>query len=102
MKKTVAEIVIYSLSIGISLILAKVSKIAYVAICSALGWQKSYFISFILTILYAGFMGFIFSYVVEGLKDEENLEKIQKPLNMIIAVLFSLLIFGIQAFVDMS
>ncbi|EXA83529.1 hypothetical protein J517_3866 [Acinetobacter baumannii 118362] len=47
-------------------------------------------------------MGFIFSYVVEGLKDEENLEKIQKPLNMIIAVLFSLLIFGIQAFVDMS
>ncbi|ENU48827.1 hypothetical protein I6L25_01530 [Acinetobacter nosocomialis] len=102
MRKTVAEIVIYSLSVGISLIFAKVSKIAYTAICSVFGWQENYIVSFIVTIIYAGVMGYIFSVVVDKLKNTENLEKIQKPLNMVIAIFFILLIFGIQAFVDMS
>lgn len=33
MKKTVAEIVIYTLSLGIGLIFSKVTKMAYLEIC---------------------------------------------------------------------
>lgn len=101
MKKTVAEVVIYTLPIGIGLIFAKVTKIAYVDICSWLGLEQSYLVSFVLTIIYIGFMGYAFSRVIDELKKPEQLEKIQKPFNLVIAILFSLFIFGVQAFVDM-
>lgn len=101
MKKTVAEVVIYTLPIGIGLIFAKASKIAYAEICNWFGWQESYFVSFVLTIIYVGFMGYAFSLVIDELKKTKNLETIQKPLNLGIAILFSLSVFGVQAFVDM-
>lgn len=101
MKKTVAEVVIYTLPIGIGLIFAKISKIAYVEICSWFGWEQSYLASFVLTIIYIGLMGFAFSLAIDELKKPEQLKKIQKPFHLVIAILFSLFIFGVQAFVDM-
>lgn len=101
MRKTVAEVVIYTLPIGLGLIFSKITKIAYLDICNWFGWEKSYLLSFILTITYIGFMGYAFSCAIDELKKPEQLEKIQKPFNLVIAVLFSLFIFGVQALVDM-
>jgi len=101
MKNTVAEVVIYTLPIGLGLILSKITKLAYLDICSWFGWEQSYLLSFILTITYIGFMGYAFSRAIDELKKPEQLEKIKKPFNLVITVLFSLFIFGVQALVDM-
>lgn len=101
MKKTVAEVVIYTLPLGIGLIFSKVTKMAYLEICGWFGWEQSYLVSFVLTVIYIGFMGYAFSLAIDELKKPEQLKKIQKPFNMVIAILVSLFIFGVQAFVDM-
>lgn len=100
MKKNVAEIIIYTLSTGVSLLCSKVAKIAYLEICKGLGWEKSYSLMFLLTIIYGGFIGYAFSLIFNLLKEPKPLKIIQKTGFIIIAIVSCILIFGLQALVD--